>query len=174
MGHKSTESPIEDALLDALQTIGDERVRVVDIRSLDRFLRVLRDDWQAKHIFVSPQVNLTGYRIDILMGVSRGVSPKLLAVECDGQQFHRANQSQVERDADRDAALLLMGIKTMRFSGKQIFNDQWRCARRAIAMIAPPQDDGFAPLIKSAPAVFHVKDDRWNTWKPFSSRGDTQ
>ena len=168
MGHKSTESPIEDALLDALQTIGDDRLRVVDVRSLDVFMRLLSADWQAKHIFVSPQVSLTGYRIDLLMGLSRGVAPKLLAIECDGQQFHRSNYDQIEHDTDRDAALLLMGIKTIRFTGKQIYADQWRCARRAVDMIAPRQDDGFAPLISYAPAVFHAKDDRWNGWTPRS------
>ena len=59
-----THSPIEDALLDAFMSIGDDRVRFSRAKSLDTFVRTLATDWESKRVFVASQVVIGAYRVD--------------------------------------------------------------------------------------------------------------
>lgn len=166
-----THSPIEDAMLDAFMSIGDDRVRFSRAKSLDTFVRTLATDWESKRVFVASQVVIGAYRVDFLLGVSRGVSPKLLAVECDGQKYHRSNYDQLERDGERDSVLVIRGVPTMRLSGTQIIRDQWRCARRMLDMIAPrPESGGFEVVHFAVPAALTPRDERWNEWAPTTGK----
>ena len=64
---------------------------------------------------------------------------KLVNVECDGHAYHRATTEQISKDARRDRLFTELGIHVMRFSGKRIFHDQFRCAREVVAMFEDGQ-----------------------------------
>lgn len=81
---------------------------------------------------VSPQATCGGYRVDFLFGaiaLTRGKQHpiKLLAVECDGHEFHERTKEQAERDKSRDRELQAAGISVFRFTGSKIYQDPGAC-----------------------------------------------
>ena len=52
-----------------------------------------------------------------------------LLVECDGHNYHNKTKDQVKRDNERDYNLKLAGYDILRFSGSQIYNDPFKCAK---------------------------------------------
>ena len=53
-----------------------------------------------------------------------------LAIECDGHEFHERTKEQVVRDNEREYLLKMDGFEVLRFSGSQIYNKPFRCARQ--------------------------------------------
>lgn len=70
------------------------------------------------------QFEIGHYRIDIAFPKSK------LAVECDGQQYHRDNQLQLEKDQKRDNYLAKKGWRTLRIEGIAIRRDINYCIER--------------------------------------------
>lgn len=67
-------------------------------------------------IVILPQFLIGPYRLDFVI-LCRGLQlPSLIAVECDGAEYHDQ-----ERDAQRDAYLRAFGIHVFRASGSAIF-----------------------------------------------------
>ena len=60
------------------------------------------------------QYQIGKYKIDIAF------PKKKLAVECDGQEYHKSNQDQLEKDQARDKYLAKKGWMTLRLSGIMI------------------------------------------------------
>lgn len=90
---------------------------------------------QDKHkVYVFPQVSIDGYRVDFLCVFTHLFEPesryRMLAVECDGHDFHEKTKQQAARDKARDRALLLSGIPSMRFAGSEIWKDAFACVRQ--------------------------------------------
>lgn len=67
------------------------------------------------------------YRLDL--GVVRRVDrfTLKLAVEVDGAEFHRAKAAQVERDCQRDRALVRAGWRVLRFPGSEVHRERRAC-----------------------------------------------
>jgi very-short-patch-repair endonuclease len=63
-----------------------------------------------------------------------------LAVETDGHPFHRTRQSR-ERDARRDQLLRLDGFEPVRFTGRQVAEDEEWVARTVLALACRADGD---------------------------------
>lgn len=121
-----TESPIEFDLLNAFITVCD----CLDMRS-DASLAELRNRSAADRnkVYLRPQMPVGRYRVDLMLAY-RG---KLQAVECDGHEFHRATEAQMERDAKRDRWLRENHeMLVNRISGKAITRDPYKAAYRVL------------------------------------------
>lgn len=69
-----------------------------------------------------PQYPIGNYRLDFAFPTQK------LAIECDGHNYH-ASKEQRGRDAERDRYLIKEGWLTLRFTGTQIHQDSYKCAR---------------------------------------------
>lgn len=99
-------------------------------------------DLDRQCIFVCPQVDIAGWRVDFLIHVfadwARAGSPgpmgwNKLIVECDGHDFHERTKEQAARDRDRDRQAQLSGIEIFRFTGSELWRDPLGCAEQVIA-----------------------------------------
>lgn len=75
------------------------------------------------------------YRIDLVMMpalLARYIATPILAIECDGHDFHDRTKQQAAYDRARDRELLLRGITTIRFTGSEIHHSAERCAAAVI------------------------------------------
>lgn len=129
------ESPIEQDMVVAFQ--GMPSVEVVLGMTLNKLNEKARSDDMLGMIIVAPQVKVGKYRADFILAkrMASGET-KLVNVECDGHAYHRATMEQISKDARRDMLFAELGIHVMRFSGKRIFRDQFRCAREAVSVFS--------------------------------------
>lgn len=132
------ESPIEQDMIVAFQ--GMPCVEVMLGLTLDKLIETARLDDMMGKIIVSPQVKVGKFRADFILAKCMAYGEvKLVNVECDGHAYHRATWEQISKDARRDMLFAELGIRAMRFSGKRIFHDQFRCAREAVAVFDDSQ-----------------------------------
>jgi very-short-patch-repair endonuclease len=121
---RGCESPIEELL-----------VRAVDIyTSLGGF--GYRIGYEPLEKFscgfnVQFQHNIDKYRVDFLFSII-SVSGKThrLVVECDGHDFHERTKEQAIRDRSKDRRIQELGYKIFRFTGSEIYNKSFECARQ--------------------------------------------
>lgn len=70
------------------------------------------------------QFEIGPYKIDIAFPMAK------VAIECDGAEYHRSNQLQLERDQKRDKYLARKGWRTLRIEGIAIRRDISYCIER--------------------------------------------
>lgn len=151
------ESPIEAIFAASLAHIYDHiaydesiswRWRKMSPASMREDLKILGDLVDAAPLglltgggkwtgLVSPQATCGKYRVDFLFGAVAltGGKPhpiKLLAVECDGHEFHERTKEQAERDKSRDRELQASGIAVFRFTGSKIYQDPGACVDEVV------------------------------------------
>jgi len=120
-------------MLNALMSVEGDRLVVLNSASLDRIRGLALQDHDRQHVFIAPQVAVGPYRADFILGAyCNPMYPRLVCLECDGAEWHRANQGQRKRDAERDLYFAGKMILPVRFSGKQIWRDSYACAYRVI------------------------------------------
>lgn len=79
-------------------------------------------------MFLCPQFKFGPYRVDIAMFMRDFSGNEFrLAIECDGHDFHKTRE-QAKRDRKRDRYLQLLGWRTLRFTGSEIWADAEACA----------------------------------------------
>lgn len=76
------------------------------------------------------------YRLDFVFKLCFRGDHRLLAVECDGHDFHERTKEQAARDRARDRALLGAGIPVVRFTGSEIHRDPQGCADEVCDQLA--------------------------------------
>lgn len=81
---------------------------------------------------IVPQVNCGRYRVDFLAGAifydRAEIFPiQILAIECDGHDFHERTKAQAAYDRAKDRALQQMGMAVFRFTGSQLNADASSC-----------------------------------------------
>lgn len=59
----------------------------------------------------------------------------MLAIECDGHEFHEKTKEQVAKDNEREYDLKMQGFDVLRFSGSQLYNKPFRCAAQTLDYI---------------------------------------
>lgn len=70
------------------------------------------------------------YRTDFMCSVWRGGERiAMLAVECDGHEFHERTKEQVRSGHKRDHVLRLAGIETVHLSGSEITRNPLACGQ---------------------------------------------
>lgn len=120
------ESPIEQIL-----AIYMERVNLLGIGLYNPFIDV---------IAIQKQQNIkcgkNTYRVDFLITVEyKNQGIKGFVIECDGHEFHQKTKEQVEKDNKRTRDLQLKGLEVLRFSGTEIYNRPYKCAREIVNII---------------------------------------
>lgn len=83
---------------------------------------------------VNPQsqieVRQKTYRVDFLIAIQmKDGTGFRIAVECDGHEFHEKTKEQAARDKARDRAIQSQAIPVLRFTGSEIWNNPWQCAK---------------------------------------------
>lgn len=128
------ESPIETAMKEQLHALFGTAVcaphKTIDAVSIGAAQRMAKFCW-------AQEVMVDRYRLDFLIvGFGDFGSACLLAVECDGHEFHGGNRDGARRDRVRDRTLAGRGITTIRFAGSEIFADAKSCAAEAASLAA--------------------------------------
>lgn len=124
------ESPIEELLCYALWANGVwmGRAELVHASSLPELIAI--SNLVSETIYVAPQVEVGRHRVDFLLAVSRAgyEPPFIVAIECDGHEFHEKTKKQAARDKARDRAIMAHGVQVHRFTGSEIWNAAGECA----------------------------------------------
>jgi hypothetical protein len=114
---KTTESHIETQMFHSL------------MRSKKFILMSEGDKTEGCGLFIFPQAEIKPYRLDFLI---KGVgfrkaqrvwppnSTAYLCLECDGKEYHSSKEDK-EKDLVRDEFLKKKGIKTLRYTGTEIY-----------------------------------------------------
>ena len=118
------ESPIEELFLAAVFASGIDHGLGAHIYGAP-----YRDDFDFfDGIHVWPQTKIGNYRLDfLLVHVTPKGAKTFVAVECDGHDFHEKTKKQAAHDKMRDRFLTARGIKVLRFTGSEIYNDPMGC-----------------------------------------------
>lgn len=113
----TTESHIETQMFHSL------------MRSKKFILMKEGDKSEGCGLFLFPQAEIKPYRLDFLIkGVGFKKAQRVwppsstvyLCVECDGKEYHSSEEDK-EKDLTRDEFLKKKGIKTVRFTGTEIY-----------------------------------------------------
>ena len=144
-------SPIEAALLDGAVVVAEHRGLALGVGVDDSALALLDDGWainkrgtgeaasyivrvgRIEHglgVLFVPQLVINGYVVDFLgvLVVDEKPSTGVVAIECDGHEWHERTQQQASYDRARDRQLLRLSIPTIRFTGSDINRDAVECA----------------------------------------------
>ncbi len=106
------ESPIERIMLPWLVALPEKRLR----RHVVRTALASEDDRpRTRDIRIVPQLAIGRHRLDFGIVVQIADRTMILALECDGREFHH-----VSDDATRDRYLASLGIYTLRATGAEI------------------------------------------------------
>jgi len=85
------------------------------------------------------------YRVDFLIFIGDydhdKDNCKKIAIECDGHDFHEKTKEQAAYDKQRDRDLMAAGCYVIHFTGSEIWNDPFKCARETINMMSKIYDD---------------------------------
>jgi very-short-patch-repair endonuclease len=111
-------------------------------------LQEMLTEWDSNHTHLyicAPQVQCCQHRVDFLfIGFCAELKPVLVAVECDGHDFHERSKEQAAKDKSRDRELASMGIQVMRFTGSEIHRDAPKCVREVIDLMERRSDEAMA------------------------------
>lgn len=88
------------------------------------------------------ETNNTKYRVDFLFSTNECESPCShfekelnLVIECDGHEFHEKTKEQVKKNNQRDMDLKMAGYDVLHFSGSQIYDNPFQCAKKVVQYI---------------------------------------
>jgi very-short-patch-repair endonuclease len=141
---------VGDAIDGQMQVIEDCESPIEQLMAL--VLEGLPKQFEGKHddcyVVINPQYEITvgdkRYRADFMIGCLIKGTPYSVIVECDGHAFHEKTKKQAARDKARDRALQSSGSYVLRFTGSEIWNDPFGCARQVFETI-----EGIAGLKES-------------------------
>jgi len=83
-------------------------------------------NWVGTVLDVQSQIGR--YRADFHLTIRVGELRDLIVIECDGHDFHERTKEQAARDKARDRFFTTSGIKTLRYTGSEIFRNAKKCA----------------------------------------------
>ena len=90
------------------------------------------------------QQRFRDYRLDFLFKLCLQGDYRLLAVECDGHEFHERTKEQAARDRSRDRVLVEAGVPVIRFTASEIYCDPQNCADEVVNHLAALNRDLLA------------------------------
>ena len=137
-----TQSPIE-AKFAAAVMLYDDAIHILP--SSDLMAKTWKGSGMA--FACAPQVLIERHRVDFcfLADVIFGV-PLMVAVECDGYDFHDRTKMQAARDKARDRDLTRSGVTVMRFTGSEIHRDANACFQEVYDYLMDRHSDGVDDL----------------------------
>jgi len=97
----------------------------------------------VRHLRIEPQAQLGEYRVDFLLTLDgsesgtatdgrRRTASQQLVIECDGHDYHERTKEHARRDRERDRRLQEFGFLVFRFTGQEIWEDVFKCARQTL------------------------------------------
>lgn len=89
----------------------------------------------ASYAVLAIQPKIGNYRVDFALGCHDCGIPVMVAIECDGHDFHERTKEQAERDRSRDRYLTGDGFLVLRFTGREIWRDARGCAAQVLKII---------------------------------------
>lgn len=146
------ESPIETIMAHALHGVFVFRglgCWVSPGQSIEMFKElagVMKPVGVALHCAIAAQIKVSGYVIDfvVMLGATdKGGRPTLIAVECDGHEFHDKTKEQAARDKARDRRLAEAGLQVLRFTGSEIWRDAVTCGEQVRRLITATHASEF-------------------------------
>jgi very-short-patch-repair endonuclease len=141
------ESPIEWMFANAIREVGQYDIHFLLPSSLPDFVGVLDDQMLChKPFFGAPQVTCGRVRVDfmfMLRDYDEHAIPPLLAVECDGHDFHEKTKEQAARDKARDRFLTQVGCHVMRFAGSEVAKNPRDCAQEVMDWLISREERSF-------------------------------
>lgn len=81
-------------------------------------------------LVVCAQMHVGDYRADFGILTEADGRFEIVAVECDGHEFHEKTKEQAARDKARDRFFVESGVRVMRFTGAEIWKDACGCAKQ--------------------------------------------
>lgn len=94
-----------------------------------------RSSCKAWTVLMGSQIGLGPYRADFVLEHRYKERRVLIAVECDGHEFHEKTKEQAARDKARDRWMTTNGIRILRFTGTEIFNTPEHCASQVVTLL---------------------------------------
>lgn len=132
-----TESPIEALFATAFWSRYDwSKVSEIGLyASINKLIEAA--EIGAPTIVWQPQMEVAGSRVDFIFcqAMSGTEQPVVIAVECDGHDFHEKTKQQAARDKSRDRKLAAHGIRVLRFTGSEIYRDAGACAGEVFGLL---------------------------------------
>ena len=129
-----------------------DEARVEDLRSLceSPFEREVYDELTQRGFWVTPQVSVGQYRIDLVV---EGHNDARLAVECDGDKYHGAEKW--AEDMQRQRTLERAGWVFWRCFGSAFYRRRKKVMDDLLAVLA---ERGIEPIgVEGAPRSVHVE-----------------
>ena len=143
------QSPIEIPMLIALTVYGKDLIGSVSYL-VDGIKWGDRDDY-GDVLSIQPQAQIGEHRVDFLLTLKVGLPDfsnyteskdgtkipgfmtvsKQMVVECDGHDFHDRTKEQARNDKARDRTLQSVGYRVFRYTGSEIWEDVFACAKQA-------------------------------------------
>lgn len=87
-------------------------------------------------------VLIATYKADLVLALDEGDT--LVAIECDGHEWHDRTKQQASSDRARDRELLRLGVSTLRFTGSDIHHNATACAVEIIQTARLLRDRSYA------------------------------
>ena len=127
------ESPIEKLFLCALWSRGCWVGRL-KLSLAPHFDGLCMDARESLLAVAAPQIQIGPYRVDFLLAMYCSATEplSLVAVECDGHDFHEKTKHQAARDKRRDRDLQMRGVQVFRYTGAEIWHDAGGCASEVL------------------------------------------
>ena len=148
------ESPIEKMMVMALVICLFNDPSAFVLRTKERFhtrlgsvVAIAPYDGLMNYL-LETQVKIGKYRVDILLTYAMTVNSvtkwKKAVVECDGHDFHDRTKEQAKKDRARDRWLQSKGYQVYRFTGSEIWQDCFECAREIVGMVYNQEKEEYS------------------------------
>jgi very-short-patch-repair endonuclease len=90
-------------------------------------------DQKAEGFSIIPQhpfeIGGKEYRADFFLRPYNEPTPRIkIIVECDGHDFHERTPAQAQHDKERDRNFVKNGHHVLRYTGREIYRDPFKCA----------------------------------------------
>jgi len=120
------ESPIERLLAIGMYSVG--------LSYMDNFYPdiVIGGIYPQSKIVANETTYRTDFNIPVLY---KSELEHHFIIECDGHDFHEKTKQQAQRDKQRERNLIAEGHTVIRFTGSEIYDNPYKCAREIIQII---------------------------------------
>lgn len=121
----NNEIPLTDEQLEFLKTF------IIESPIEEKFIKGIIYSNNSNDFKFKTQYDFTvrdrKYRVDIIVQKEYKGKKYMFVIECDGHDFHEKTKEEASRDKQRDRDFLSIGIPTIRYSGRDIFEDTMEC-----------------------------------------------
>lgn len=138
---------VDDKLLNYFSSIKDCESPIEQLMGLALWDITERDHFYGLEIlqFKSQQTvkcDKKTYRVDFMVDCLYEEKLLKAIVECDGHDYHERTKEQARKDKQRARELAAAGYIVIHFTGSEIYNNPYQCAREVVKIIKSQQQSG--------------------------------